>query len=75
MLTITTLWADSADNTLKYFSIVNSHEVSSLFSYILMLRARRNEKEVNVKPAASFKLLTIFSHQNNKTRFKTKECK
>ena len=39
------------------------------------LRARRNEEEMKVKPATSFKLLTIFIHQNNKTRFKTKEYK
>ena len=28
-----------------------------------MLRARRNEKEMKVKPATSFKLLTIFIHK------------
>ena len=28
-----------------------------------LLRARRNEKEMKVKPAASFKLLTIFIHK------------
>ena len=41
----------------------------------ILLRARRNEKEMKVKPATSFKLLTIFIPQKNKTRFKTKECK
>ena len=40
-----------------------------------LLRARRNEKEMKVKPATSFKLLTIFIHKKNKIRFETKECK
>ena len=30
----------------------------------VVLRARRNEKEMKVKPATSFKLLTIFIHKN-----------
>ena len=29
----------------------------------IVLRARRNEKEMKVKPATSFKLLTIFIHK------------
>ena len=29
----------------------------------ILLRARRNEKEMKVKPATSFKLLTIFIHK------------
>ena len=29
----------------------------------MVLRARRNEKEMKVKPATSFKLLTIFIHK------------
>ena len=29
----------------------------------VVLRARRNEKEMKVKPATSFKLLTIFIHK------------
>ena len=29
----------------------------------LLLRAKRNEKEMKVKPATSFKLLTIFIHK------------
>ena len=29
----------------------------------IMLRARRNKKEMKVKPATSFKLLTIFIHK------------
>ena len=41
----------------------------------MLLRARRNEKEMKVKPATSFNLLTIFIHKKNKTRFKTEECK
>ena len=40
-----------------------------------MLRAKLNEKEMKVKPATSFKILTIFIHKKNETRFKTKECK
>ena len=34
------------------------HEIFST-----VLRARRNEKEMKVKPATSFKLLTIFIHK------------
>ena len=33
---------------------------------LLLLRARRNEKEMKVKPATSFKLLTIFIHKKKK---------
>ena len=50
-----------------------TQEVTEVVS--LVLRARRNEKEMKVKPATSFKLLTIFIHKKNKIRFKTKECK
>ena len=32
-------------------------------SRLVLLRARRNEKEMKVKPATSFKLLTIFIHK------------
>ena len=39
---------------LKQISILNSFE---------LLRARRNEKEMKVKAATSFKLLTIFIHK------------
>ena len=31
--------------------------------HVVLLRARRNEKEMKVKPATSFKLLTIFIHK------------
>ena len=31
--------------------------------FLILLRARRNEKEMKVKPATSFKLLTIFIHK------------
>ena len=37
-----------------------------------MLRARRNEKEMKVKPATSFKLLTIFIPQKIKQDSKQK---
>ena len=35
-----------------------------------VLRARRNEKEMKVKPATSFKLLTIFIHKKKKKKKK-----
>ena len=36
---------------------------SSSTKQFILLRARRNEKETKVKPATSFKLLTIFNHK------------
>ena len=53
-------------NILKNFMFCINAEIGEV------LRARRNEKEMKVKPATSFKLLTIFIHKKNKTRFKTK---
>ena len=37
-----------------------------------VLRARRNEKEMKVKPATSFKLLTIFIPHKKKDKIQNK---
>ena len=41
----------------------NNPDLLNLFYLYIMLRARRNEKEMKVKPATSFKLLTILIHK------------
>ena len=58
------------------FTGVKNIIIIIIFFFYALLRARRNEKEMKVKPATSFKLLTIFIYKKkNETRFKTKECK
>ena len=50
--------------SLKKLKLVLAQEnVRSRTSPQFLLRARRNEKEMKVKPATSFKLLTIFIHK------------
>ena len=44
-------------------------------SFCSLLRARRNEKEIKVKPETSFKLLTIFIHKKTKQKKKKKTKK
>ena len=46
----------------KLILIYNKHNAGKTNTRIL-LRARRNEKEMKVKPATSFKLLTVFIHK------------
>ena len=48
--------------SLNFWTLPSSNVVRTIVSN-RVLRARRNEKEMKVKPATSFKLLTIFIHK------------
>ena len=45
------------------FSRTMFHPIIFFIRMVALLRARCNEKEMKVKPATSFKLLTIFIHK------------
>ena len=59
------------DNTVTFSDVITFSDVN--LNDGILLRARHNEKEMKVKPATSFKLLTIFIHKKKIIRQDSKQ--